>query len=412
MQSLRPLVPLLTAAGILLAGNGLQGTLIALRGAAEGFSPALIGFMGTAYFGGFMLGCIFIPRILRAVGHIRAFSALAAIAAAASLMLVLAPDAYLWLVIRFVTGFCFSGLFTTVESWINSGVDNTDRARVLSLYRIIDIAAVTGSQYLIPAFGPEGFAIFAIMAMMITLSLVPVSLADRSNPTPPEAVSLDLTRVWRISPIACMGCIAIGMTNGAFRLIGPIYANDVGMDVTDVATFMGAGIFGGAVLQYPLGYLSDRYDRRRILIISTLGAVFAGIAITLFAGSSVPLNIAGIFLFGAFALPLYSLSAAHANDHAKQDDFVHVAAGLMLFFSVGAMVGPPVAAYLMEQFGPGFLFFYTSAVHASLILVTLYRMQVRHAVPLEGRSRFRMLLRTSPEFAKRKSEEQADKEDG
>ena len=208
MSSVRPLIPLLVAAGFLLGGNGLQGTLIALRGAAEGFSPSVIGFMGTAYFGGFLLGCLAITAIMKSVGHVRSFAALAAVASAGTLLLVLVIDPLMWSLIRFATGFCFAGLFTTMESWLNSGVANADRARVLALYRIIDIGSVTGVQFLIPAFGVEGFTIFAIMSIMITLSLVPVSLGDRTNPAPPEDVKLDLKRAWAISPLAAIGCAA------------------------------------------------------------------------------------------------------------------------------------------------------------------------------------------------------------
>ncbi len=400
MQSIRPLVPLLTAAGILLAGNGVQGTLIAVRGAAEGFSPGLIGLMGTAYFGGFLLGCLYIVRILRVVGHIRTFSALAAIASAASLLLVLAPEASVWLAIRFATGFCFAGLFTTIESWINSGVTNQDRGRVLSLYRIIDIAAVTGSQYLIPGVGSGGFAIFAVLSMIITLSLVPVSLGDRSNPKPPEDIKLDLLRVWLISPIASIGCVAIGVTNSAFRMISPIYAQAAGFSIAEVATFISAGVIGGIILQYPLGWLSDRWDRRYVLLLATSGAVIAGLGITFFAGDSVPLNLAGVMAFGAFAMPLYSLSAAHANDHAVNGNYVQVAAGLMLFYSVGAMAGPLSAALLVEVAGPKALFAFISAIHGALFVATLWRLRARRAVPVEERKRFTALLRTSPVFAR------------
>src|SRR6185436_14592224 len=208
MSTLRPLVPLLVTAGILLGGNGLQGTLIALRGAMEGFQASTIGWTGTFYFMGFLLGCLAISHMMRAVGYVRSFSALAAIAAASTLLLVLVIDPVMWTVIRFATGFCFAGLFTIMESWLNAGASNADRARVLALYRIIDIGTVTGAQFMIPVFGAGGFTIFAIMTMMITLSLVPVSLADRSNPVPPEEVGLDLPRVWRISPLACIGCIS------------------------------------------------------------------------------------------------------------------------------------------------------------------------------------------------------------
>src|SRR5690606_9978697 len=183
--------------------------------------------MGTAYFAGFLLGCLFIQRMMRSVGYIRSFSALAAIAASATLVMAIAIDATVWSAMRFLSGFCFAGLFTIMEAWLNSGVTNKDRARVLAIYRVVDLGAVTGSQFLIPLIGPEGFPIFAAMAIMITLSLVPVSLGDRSNPTTPEDVKLDLRRAWEISPIAAIGCIAIGLTNSAFRTLSPVYAQDI-----------------------------------------------------------------------------------------------------------------------------------------------------------------------------------------
>ncbi len=395
MSSIRPLIPLLIAAGILLGGNGLQGTLIAMRGAAEGFEPSTIGLMGTFYFLGFLLGCLAISRMMRAVGYVRSFSGLAAIAAAGTLLLVLVIDPVMWSAVRFATGFCFAGLFTIMESWLNAGVANEDRARVLAVYRIVDIGAVTGAQFLIPVFGLGGFTIFAIMSMMITLSLVPVSLADRSNPTPPEEVKLDLAKVWRISPLGCMGCIAIGVTNSAFRTLSPVYAEEIGLSVTDVATFVSVSIFGGAVIQYPLGYFSDRWDRRTTLLVSSIGALASALVIATFAGSNPLANFALAFVFGSFAMPLYSLSAAHANDRAGKGEFVLVNAALMLFYSIGAIGGPTAASYFMQHFGPQALFFFSAGVYTILILMILYRMGVRAAVPAGRRGRFTALLRTS-----------------
>ena len=400
MSSIRPLIPLLIAAGILLGGNGLQGTLIALRGAEEGFSPATIGFMGTAYFGGFLLGCAFITRIMKSVGHVRSFSALAAIASAGTLLLVLIIDPVMWSIIRFATGFCFAGLFTIMESWLNSGVQNSDRARVLALYRIIDIGSVTGAQFLIPVFGADGFAIFAIMSIMITLSLVPVSLGDRSNPQAPEDVKLDLARVWRISPLASVGCIAVGMTNSAFRTLSPVYAEQIGMSVTDVVTFISVGIIGGAIIQYPLGHLSDLWDRRKVLLATTGGAMVAALALVFLAGTGALANFALVFVFGSFAMPLFSLSAAHANDRADKGEFVLVNAALMLFYSFGAIGGPIVAALFMQRFGPQSLFVFCAIVYALLILIIVYRLQAREAVPVSRRGRFIALLRTSTIFAR------------
>jgi len=400
MSSIRPLIPLLIAAGILLGGNGLQSTLIALRGAEEGFSPATIGFMGTAYFGGFLLGCVFVTRILKAVGHIRSFSALAAIASAGTLLIVLIIDPVFWSAMRFATGFCFAGLFTIMESWLNSGVQNRDRARVLALYRIIDIGSVTGAQFLIPVFGAGGFAIFAIMSIMITLSLVPVSLGDRSNPTAPEDVKLDLARVWRISPLGAAGCIAVGLTNSSFRTLSPVYAEQIGMSVTDVVTFVSIGIIGGAIIQYPLGHLSDLWDRRRILLITTCGAMLSALSLVFLAGTGPLANFLLVFVFGSFAMPLYSLSAAHANDRAGKGEFVLVNAALMLFYSFGAIGGPLLAAFFMQRFGPHWLFIFCATVYAVFILIIVYRMLARDAVPASRRGPFTALLRTSPIFAR------------
>ncbi len=400
MSPIRPLVPLLVTAGILLGGNGLQGTVIALRGAQEGFSPSVIGFLGTTYFAGFLLGCMSVTRMLRAVGHIRVFAALAAIASSIILLMALFIEPTVWAVGRFVSGICFAGLFTTMESWINSASTNQNRARALSFYRIVDISSVVGMQYVMAATGTADFTIFALLAMLFSLSLVPVSIGDRSNPTAPSDMRLDLRKVWRISPLACFGCAAIGITNSAFRLVGPVYAQMSGFSVTQVAIFMSAGIIGGAVMQYPVGYFSDRLDRRRVMIITTSGALFTGLAIAFFAGRNPAANFILVLAFGSFAMPLYSLSVAHANDHASRDDYVRLAAGLLFFYSIGAIIGPLGISFLMQRFGPGMLFLSSSVIYAILIGVTLVRMQARSAVPISMRKRFVPLLRTSPMFMK------------
>lgn len=396
MVSLSPVAPLLVAAGILLAGNGMQSTLLTVRAEMEGFAPFVVGAMGTTYFLGFLAGSMTVARLIANVGHIRVFAGLAAIVAATSLALVMFIDPYVWIGLRLIVGFCVSGLFTVVESWLNESTDNADRGQLLSIYRLIDLFCVTGSQLILPVVGADGFEIFALMAMLFCLSLVPVSMSRQSAPAPSQKMHFDLQMVWRISPLACIGMLAIGLSNNSFRTIGPLYASRIGLDLEGVAYFMAAGIIGGAVLQFPLGILSDRWDRRWVLIFATLGASLAGLSLSL-AGTADPYAVyAGIFVFGAFALPLYSLSVAHANDHAPAGEYAAVSAGLIFLFSIGAAIGPILASLVIEQFGAPALFTYISLIHLALVAVALYRLMVRPSVPRYERVRYTALLRTSP----------------
>ncbi|QRM56873.1 MFS transporter [Sinorhizobium sp. BG8] len=401
MSQIRPLIPLLVTAGILIGGNGLQGTFISLRASQEGFSTSLIGIVGAGYNIGFAIGCIYVTRMLRAIGHIRTFSAMAAIAASSSIAMALVIDPSFWFGMRLVSGICFASLFATVESWLNAKVTNSNRARTLSIYRLVDLGSVTAAQYMIPGVGIGGFQLFAIISMALTLSLVPISLADRSKPVAPEAIRFDVRKLWNISPLATIGCIVVGLTNASFRSLGPIYAEQIGLSVTQIASFMSAGIVGGVVLQYPLGIYSDRLDRRVIILVATLGSALAALYLAIFAGGNEWRNFVGIFVFGAFAMPLYSLCSAHANDHAGEGEHALVSAGMLFFWSAGAIIGPLFASVLLDHFGPQALFIYTAVILVAFMAYTALRMTARAPVPAEARSgRFRNLLRTSAFFTK------------
>ncbi|MBP1850703.1 MFS transporter [Rhizobium halophytocola] len=401
MSTLRPLLPLLVTAGILIGGNGLQGTFVSLRGLQEGFSPSVIGIIGAGYNIGFAIGCIYVTRIIRSIGHIRTFCALAAIASVASLTMLLFLTPTAWFAMRLIQGLCFAGLFATVESWLNARVTNNNRARTLSIYRFVDLGAVTLAQFAIPAIGISGETLFVVIAMALSFSLVPISLTDRSSPAPPEHVRFDVRVLWRVSPLATIGCVVVGLSNSSFRSLGPIYADGIGMSVASIATFMSVGIFAGVVLQYPLGYYSDRLDRRIIILAATFGSLLASLFIAFVAGESEIANYIGIFLFGAFAMPLYSLCSAHANDHAAPGQHALVSAGTLFFWSIGAVIGPLFASFMIDLFGPHALFLYMNVVMAVFMLYTLQRMTVREGVPTEERRMgFRSLLRTSTFFAK------------
>ena len=396
---IRPLIPLLFAAAILLGGNGVLGTLIALRANAEGFSVELIGLMGACYFAGFFAASFQAARLIRAFGHVRVFAALAAIGAVVPLIMSMVPNAYIWMAIRLLSGFCFAGLLMVIESWINASSKNTDRGRVLGIYRIVDLLFVTSTQFLIPFVGEGGYQIFSVVSIMYCLSLVPVALSNRSKPKPPENLTLNLKAVWGISPLACLTTLAIGLTNSAFRLIGPIYGVEIGLDTQSVIIFMTLGIIGGAILQYPLGYMSDKLGRRKTVLVATFGAMSAAIFLSTIPTTASPVYVfAGALAFGAFALPLYSLAAAHANDRAESGQYVLVSAGLTFFFSLGAVLGPYTASLVIQQFGPAAFFTYTCAVHGTLAFIVMIRIKRRASVPADQRSRFVGMLRTSPVF--------------
>ncbi len=394
-MNIRRLVPVLLSAGILLGGNGLLITLVAVRAELEGFSNALIGLMGTAYFVGFFGGCLLTAPLIVRAGHIRVFAGLSAIAAISTLIMVLVPDPWVWLTARALSGFAFSGVAMVIESWLNAEAETGDRARVLSLYRIVDLTGVTGGQFILPLVGAAGFQIFAVAALIFCVALLPVSLSRLSSPAPPASALVNPVRVWVLSPVACAGCITLGLTNGAFRTVGPLYARAVGLDVDGVALFMSLGIFAGAMLQYPLGWVSDRTGRRTAIILCTMGAA-AGSLILVYNSAAGALVFVGAFVFGGFALPLYSLSAAHANDFAKPGQYVELAAGLTLFYAAGAVFGPTLSSLIISQYGAPAFFTYTGVLHIGFVGFVLYRIGQRPAVPRALRRRFVAVLRNSP----------------
>ncbi|MEM8702023.1 MAG: MFS transporter [Pseudomonadota bacterium] len=388
------LTPLLIAAACLLGANGLSMTMIAVRARVEGLPDTSIGLLGSLYFAGLISGVLLAPFLIARAGHIRVFAALASISAIAVLALAFAPTGWPWMLARFVSGAAFCGTAMVLESWLNSIASNTSRGRILSIYRIVDLGAVMGGQFILPVFGASGPDILMVLAVLFCFAVVPISLARGGNPPAPPARLVNPLMLWRVSPVAIVGIFTIGLTNGAFRMIGPIYAESIGLGLETVAAFIAIWVFAGAIFQYPAGWISDRVDRRFVLIAFTIGA---GAACLFIARSMTQTELfLGVFFFGGFALPLYSLSAAHGNDHAKPGQFIDVAAGIMLAFGAGAMIGPFVASVLMGVFGPASFFVYTATLHLILVVFVIVRMFSRDAVPADQRRRFVWLLRTSP----------------
>jgi MFS family permease len=395
-HALAPVAALLIGVSILLTGQGLQGTLLPVRAALEEFSTLWIGVMGAAYFFGFTLGCLRGGELVRRVGHVRVFLAMTALGSAAPLVhgLFLSPVG--WALLRMISGFCFAVLYVVIESWLNEASTNENRGAVFSVYAMISLTVLAAGQMMTLLYDPFGLQLFAIASVLVSLGALPVALSTAPPPAIPQSVQLDLRRLFRISPAATIGCLATGLANGAFWSLAPVFAVSIGGDPSLPAWFMTASVVGGALLQWPLGYLSDKIGRRKIIIASAAVGVVVAVA---FVGSFDNLNpvtacVAGL-MWGSVAFPLYAIAVAHANDFAETDDYVMISSGLLLMYGVGAIAGPFIASTIMTWSNAAGLYAFTSIVHLSLVAFVAYRMLRRESAPEEARMAFGDALATA-----------------
>lgn len=388
LRAVSAILPLLLAAAILLAGNGLQGTLLAVRANLEGFPTSLIGVLMSAYYAGFVLGCRFNPSFIKSVGHIRTFLALASIASASALIHPLYVDVWIWAVLRAITGFCFAGLIMVIESWINERATNSNRGRILSVYRVIDLSATTAGNALLATADPADFHLFATVSILMSIALVPVALTKSDAPKPIETARLDIPRLFKLSPVAAVGAPLIGLANASFWAVGAVYAQQLGYGTTLIASFISAVIIGAALLQWPLGWLSDRIDRRRVILGAAILGIATTISLSLFGGASPQALLALGALLGAFIIPMFGLTAAHANDHAEPGDAVSTNGGLLLLHGCGSVIGATAGATIMSIFGPPALFIYIAAIYVLLSAFCLYRIMTSPPVPEAKKSPF------------------------
>lgn len=383
-----PIFALLLSTSLLLMGNGLQGALLPVRGGLEGFSPAALGVLGSAYFLGFAGGCISGPRVIARSGHVRAFAAAVAIASATVLAHAMVVNPLVWWILRAITGACFATLFMIIESWLNEKSSNEDRGLVFSLYTIIQLTVITLGQLTLTIAEPTEFPLFSVASILISLSAVPLVLTRASVPEPIEATRFDPRRLFATSPVGVMGCLVVGLTNGSFWSLAPLFVQDSGGRVEQVAFFMSVTVIGGAVGQWPLGRLSDRIDRRRVIQLIGAGAAVAGLALGWLSGLSPNLVLLGGVGYGLFAFPLYAVSVAHTNDFVSPEGYVEAASSLLMVFALGAVVGPLVASALISYWGAWSLFVFTAGIHTALVLYVMVRMPMRARPDEEDRIAF------------------------
>lgn len=396
MSHVRPLLPLLMAAALLLSGNGLSATVITLRGIAEGFAPSIIGLLLSGYFVGFIFGCRYGPKFIAEVGHIRAFTAFASLASASALAHAMVVEPAMWLVLRVITGFSFAAIQMIVESWLNESATNKSRGRILSVYRITDFMSVTAAQAAIGLVDVTHFLPFAIISVMLSVALVPVALAPVVAPAPPATAKLNIRRLWTVSPSAAAASFCVGLAASAYWSMGPVFVTDLGYESGVVGLFIAAIIFGGAIAQWPAGALSDRIDRRQVMLICSAGAAAAALFLSAFGGASILSLLGGALLFGAFALPTFGLGVAHANDVAEPGTSVAVNGGLLMLYGVAAVGGAILAPAIMAAYGTRSLFVWVMSVHLSLAVFNAIRLFARPAPASEDKEPYVAVPRTSP----------------
>lgn len=387
----RPILSLLRGTAFLLAASGLHGLLLPLRGQMEGFSTASLGLMGTAWATGFVAGCYFAPRIVRRAGHVRAFGTFAASGAIIALLTGLIIDEYAWIALRAFTGFVMAGAFMIIESWLNEKATNENRGTVFGLYMMVTYASIMGGQMIVAAGDVQSASLFMITGIFFCLSLIPTAVSTQSTPQPLQDVKLDLKGLYANSPVAAIACLLIGIANGAWGTLGAVYGARVGISTAQIALMMSLVVVAGAVMQLPAGRLSDRTDRRYVLAGAAFGAASFGLIVFLVQPRSGLFVLPATAAYGAFAYTLYSIAVAHANDHARAEDFVKVSGGLLLLYGFGTIIGPLVAAALMEWMRPESLFLATALAHICLAGYTMLRIKRRAPVPIEDRDAFKTL---------------------
>ena len=365
---------------LLQISTGGVGPLDALSGFALNFSSTEIGLLGSAHFFGFFIGCWYAPRIMGTVGHSRAFAAFAATGAIGLIAHMLIIDPYAWALMRIASGLCIAGCYTVLESWLQAKVTNETRGRTMGTYRVVDNLAFLIAQLLIGFLEPANYVSYNLLALICCASLLPLTLTKIKQPETPKALKLRPKLALFRSPLAVAGVLVAAVSAAAFRMVGPIYGAQVGLEVEQIAYFLSAYVFGGALAQYPIGWFADKYDRRWVLIWLSVAAILSSMLSTSISYN----NTLGIFLiafgFGFTTFPIYSVAAAHAHDFASLDERVELSASLLFYYALGAIAAPLFASFLMDSFGPNAMFALIAFAHLLLVIFGVARMRVRPTV--------------------------------
>ncbi|MEP1963138.1 MFS transporter [Tateyamaria sp.] len=364
---------------LLMVGNGMQGTLLGIRGEIEGFSTFQMSIVMSAYFAGFLGGSRLAPVMIKRVGHVRVFAALASLISAVILLYPTFANPWVWSIGRILIGFGFSAVYVTAESWLNDAADNSNRGKALSLYMIVQTLGIVASQALLLTADPSGFVLFVIPSVLVSLAITPVLLSISPTPAFDTTKPMTLRALATFSPLGCFGMFILGGVFAAQFGMSSVYGAQVGLSVGQISTFVATFFVGSVLLQYPIGLVSDHMDRRVLIIfVSAIGAFGAFVGLTF--GPDFKMLLVAAFIVGGMSNPLYSLLLAHTNDFLEHDDMAAASGGLIFIHGLGAIFGPLIVGAMMENFGSGGFYLYTAVLFLILVGYASYRATIRASV--------------------------------
>lgn len=410
LAAIKSVWALLFGFALLMLGNGLQGSLLALRASLEGFGIGVTGVVMSAYFIGLLIGAASTPKLVLRVGHIRVFAALASLASAFILLHALFLSAPVWFILRLVTGFCFSGLYVVAESWLNQAATNETRGKMLSIYMIISYASLGFGQLLLNVADPGGFPLFILISVLVSLALVPISLTRTFAPQIEKPEAISLKELYALSPMGFVGCLFSGVAQGAFFGMGAVYGKLAGFSIAELSLLLSLPLLGLVLFQLPIGALSDRFDRRIIICFAAFASMILALICIISFNYSFFAICLSFMVFGGFSMPIYSLCLAHTNDSLKLDQMLEASSKLVFVFGLGSVFGPVTAGLAMDFFGPQAFFLYFAITFAFIGCFAVYRMTQRETVPQEERGEFVLVAPRASHVATLAAVEQADED--
>ncbi len=364
--------PLLLGMGLIMIGNGLQATLIGVRASMENFDTTITGFIMSGYFLGLIFGCNTTPILVRRVGHIRIFGALASLASTSILLQAIFINPFTWWAMRLITGFSYAGLYIVAESWLNESATNQTRGKLFSLYMLISFSGMAGGQMMLNLSPPSSFELFLLVSLLISLAVIPILISVSRAPQFEIMEKVSIIQLYRVSPLGVIGMVFSGMAIGAIYGMGPVFATKIGMTVKEVSFFMTTIILGGFLFQYPLGWLSDFIGRKKVILLSCIsGAGISIFSIHFSAGQNIPFYI--VACVGGFSLPLYALCGVHINDYLNPTQMVAASGTIVLLSSLGATLGSPLTATAMDIFGLNAFYGSIAIMLAVILIFSLWR---------------------------------------